>query len=524
MTPIAAALAALALGAGALAHLGPGWPEAGALAAYAALFIPYAWLVWRLRPRTPSPCLRPAHALALLVGGALLARALVIGAPPLLSDDIYRYLWDGRVGASGINPYVWAPAAPELAWLRDPDVWPRINHRPIPTIYPPLAQLLFELNDRLGGTAWGLRGLWVLIEAGAVALAGAWLMRGESAWAPSRGLWALVIYALNPLVLIEGFASGHVDVIAWMTLALALVAFVRRPGWRGGVVAGAMLGLSVAAKLIGVIALPLLVLAPRGERAWSEVIARRGAMVVAMGLVIGALYAPYANAGSKLFTGFGAYASRWRGNDGPFRALLLTSHASLRAWAGPEHRLDLDDPDSKVIVHISALDPIYTRLGKTKTWQGRTIPDTTFAGDQLAQAAAKLVVAGLMGLLLLWCVLVIREPVAGALWLFGGLFWLAPTLYPWYVAWLAALAALRPQRAALLFTFTSLAAYLAWVSHAQGGPWHVSGWAAALEFGLVALVAWLEAGQAPALARAPAGSSSHRLGEPKSASLGPPHS
>ena len=54
-------------------------------------------------------------------------------------DDVYRYVWDGKVQRAGVNPYRFAPDAPQLSALRDTD-WARINNRSLPTIYPPLAE------------------------------------------------------------------------------------------------------------------------------------------------------------------------------------------------------------------------------------------------------------------------------------------------------------------------------------------------------------------------------------------------
>ena len=51
-------------------------------------------------------------------GLAILFQGLLIFTPPTLSDDMYRYVWDGRVQAQGINPYLYPPKAPELAYLR----------------------------------------------------------------------------------------------------------------------------------------------------------------------------------------------------------------------------------------------------------------------------------------------------------------------------------------------------------------------------------------------------------------------
>ena len=64
--------------------------------------------------------------------------------PGFLSDDIYRYVWDGLVQQAGINPYHYPPEAPELGFLRDETIFPMINRKSALTIYPPAAQLFFR--------------------------------------------------------------------------------------------------------------------------------------------------------------------------------------------------------------------------------------------------------------------------------------------------------------------------------------------------------------------------------------------
>ncbi|MFB6263588.1 MAG: hypothetical protein ABEL76_08185, partial [Bradymonadaceae bacterium] len=121
------------------------------LAGYALAFIPYAVCLRRLSRRR-----LPWWSLAL---AAAAARLLLLPRDPLLSDDIYRYVWDGRVGWAGINPFEYAPDAEALSRLRDAEIWPRINHRSVPTIYPPGAQFVFQLNAALGGGTIGMKGL-----------------------------------------------------------------------------------------------------------------------------------------------------------------------------------------------------------------------------------------------------------------------------------------------------------------------------------------------------------------------------
>jgi hypothetical protein len=92
------------------------------------------------------------HALLVILTGALAMRLALLFADPYLSTDIYRYVWDGRVQAAGINPYRYMPAASELAPLRDVAIFPNIN-RPdtAVTIYPPAAQAIFLAVTRILG-------------------------------------------------------------------------------------------------------------------------------------------------------------------------------------------------------------------------------------------------------------------------------------------------------------------------------------------------------------------------------------
>ena len=75
--------------------------------------------------------------------GALLWRALFVTLPPTLSDDIFRYVWEGQIQWHGWNPFVVAPTDPLLSGLRN-DIWPWINNPDASAIYPPLAQLVFK--------------------------------------------------------------------------------------------------------------------------------------------------------------------------------------------------------------------------------------------------------------------------------------------------------------------------------------------------------------------------------------------
>ena len=119
---------------------------------------------WRSCWSPTGPVPRRAVWVVLLVAAAM--RLPLIVSPAFLSTDVYRYVWDGRVQAAGINPYRYMPGDPALASLRDDLVYPRINRADYaPTIYPPAAQVMFRRgrlclvqHDRRSRRPWsGLR-------------------------------------------------------------------------------------------------------------------------------------------------------------------------------------------------------------------------------------------------------------------------------------------------------------------------------------------------------------------------------
>jgi hypothetical protein len=141
---------------------------------------------------------------SVILGVALLLRLMFLFAPPQLSDDVYRYLWDGRQLLRGNNPYAAAPAAvqppPGLAVVHS-----RINHPEYVTLYPPAAQVVFAGGATLGGGIIGLKAFLLLIDMGLCALL--MVVLGQL----GMPLWRAVLYAWNPLPVLEIAASGHVD-------------------------------------------------------------------------------------------------------------------------------------------------------------------------------------------------------------------------------------------------------------------------------------------------------------------------
>ena len=169
------------------------------------------------------------RALIAVLAVATLMRLAVLLAPPYLSDDINRYVWDGRVEGAGINPYRYVPADPHLAALRDQTIFPHINRSDYaPTIYPPVAEYVFFLGTRLRASLTAMKATLLAFELAGVLL----LLRllRDSRLPRER----ILIYAWHPLPLWEFAGSGHVDAAIVTFVVLALWARRREVTWLTG--------------------------------------------------------------------------------------------------------------------------------------------------------------------------------------------------------------------------------------------------------------------------------------------------
>lgn len=239
-----------------------------------AIYLLAAWIVTRSRSSNST--------LLLAIAFAVIFRLSIIFAPPYLSDDIYRYVWDGRVQAAGINPYRYIPAAPELAHLRDEAIYPRINRKDwAHTIYPPVAQIVFFLTTRISETV-----LWMKLTMLGFELVTIWAI-AQLLTLLGRPRQLLLLYAWHPLVVWEFAGSGHLDAIAICFMALAFLAWQRKfdPG------AGFMLGCATLVKLFPVVLVPAMLKQGR----WKI------ALVFATTIVVG--YLAYLSVGPRAVIG-----------------------------------------------------------------------------------------------------------------------------------------------------------------------------------------------------------------------------
>ena len=189
--------------------------QAGGDNAFIALAIPASLLT--LAATLVAERTRTKRALWLIFGIGIMLRGYVLLFEPLLSSDVFRYVWDGRVQASGINPYRYFPAHDTLAHLRDATIFPRINRADYAvTIYPPIAEFFFLIVTRIGENVNVMRLALLGCEAMSVTLIMMFLHRMKQA------ATRVVAYFWHPLPIWEIANNGHIDALAVTLMLLGL--------------------------------------------------------------------------------------------------------------------------------------------------------------------------------------------------------------------------------------------------------------------------------------------------------------
>jgi hypothetical protein len=339
----------------------------------------------------------------LLLCGGLFRATLLLRAPDL-SDDVYRFAFDGRVAAAGISPYLHAPEDPAVAGVA-PDLLPRVSHRSVKTVYPPVAQAVFRAAAfAVPREVLALKALFALADLAVVLLL--FRMGGPN------GTFAAALYAFHPLAVTETAGQGHLDAlgVALLLASLVFLAAGRR------VRAGAAFGLAVLAKYVpAAAALPLL---------------RRGRAAFAAAALVTAAVVWWAGArgGASPAGGLSEYATRWSFNSVIYAGTL----AAVEATQLPDRAKDLFLDLKEKLGHpawTQELFPYFYPAFFARALLGVALAILLFAVDRrFRQGPAE-------------------TPVFASL---SALTLLAPTLHPWYLLWLLPFAA-RAKQAAFLW-------------------------------------------------------------------------
>lgn len=353
---------------------------------YALSYLPYLLMLIDLRHR---PEVEISQRLLLLSVG--MSTCVLLSMEPVLSEDVWRYVWDGFITSSGINPYCYPPDSLHLDALSIHHelkvTRSLIGHSELPTIYPPLAQVFFSISSLFTPSSIPIRCLCAMTVLLCTHLLSSLLnARGKN---PSL----VMLFAFNPLILVETSVSGHVDIfaVAFVLLALRLAQI----GY-GSLSATAMSG-AILTKVIPVLVVPLVF-----RQRWKPWLLCFG--------IIAVVYGSLATSDCSPLGSLSTFSGKWRHNDGLF-GILNWIYEVLLSGIAPQ-----------------------SSMSSTLTYwlTGNVQINTT---SLLATVVTKLTCLSLILAAYFW---VRRKPWLNEIKVFGlfGCFFLcSPVVHPWYLIW-----------------------------------------------------------------------------------------
>ena len=155
--------------------------------------------------------------LARILCGSFLLRVLFWSEQSILSNDVYRYIWDGLVLLEGLHPWEVAPNTVDIGTSVIPP-----DHRSVTSLYPPIALAMFSGLVSISTSKLIFSIAFSLMDLVTITILHKVLVILK------RNPINVLFYAWHPLVLIEGTYSAHVDLVAIPFLSLAIFLCIRR--------------------------------------------------------------------------------------------------------------------------------------------------------------------------------------------------------------------------------------------------------------------------------------------------------
>ncbi|MDO8303410.1 MAG: glycosyltransferase 87 family protein [Sedimentisphaerales bacterium] len=356
---------------------------------------------------------------------AIAFRLMFLFRSPELSDDIYRYLWDGLTILHGNNPYAFAPADAKPFAAESAALLGHVNHPQLTTIYPPAAQIFFAVGSFFGG----ILGIKAVLVAADIAVC-AFILRilSRLKMPPSR----TVIYAWHPLPILEIASSGHIDGAGIFFLMLAFMLLLPAgdgpylpitKNWLAPAAAGFALSVAMLVKLFPLVFFPIFLF----------LAGRKRSVPFIFGAIIGvaALSIPFLPGLYNIFTTLDIYVSNWEFAGFAFQSL---------------HELFPSGATARQILAVLFLLITVTLYASLFRKHERTAEDV--CTPSLFPAAFKTAYCIALAFLLL-----------------------TPTLHPWYALYLACLLPFVPGTAGLVMTWAVLLSYRVLINFTLLGTW-----------------------------------------------------
>lgn len=210
------------------------------------LFLVYFWIIKK----------SDDHSTSFWIMVALVFRGSLLFAWPQLSDDFYRFIWDGRLWASGHHPFGALPSEylkMNIAGV-DQELYNHLNSKDYFAIYPPLAQYVFWIGVKVSptsilGSVIVMRVVILLAEVGSILLMKSLLNKFNM---PRKHV---LFYSLNPLIILELTGNLHFEGLVIFYLLLTVFFFTRHQLHSAAI----SMGVAICAKLIPLILLPAII-------------------------------------------------------------------------------------------------------------------------------------------------------------------------------------------------------------------------------------------------------------------------
>ena len=186
----------------------------------------------------------------------VILRLLLIFSVPILSDDYFRFLWDGFLIQDGFNPYEYKPNELITTFNGSKihnELYAGMNSQNYNTIYPPLNQWIFYISSLTKSIDGGIIIIRIFIVSAEIAT---YLIIKKILKRYNLNSSRIWWYWLNPLVILELTGNLHGEGILTLFLLLGLYNFAKLKDLDGGI----LLGLSVISKLFSLMFFPILLL------------------------------------------------------------------------------------------------------------------------------------------------------------------------------------------------------------------------------------------------------------------------
>jgi hypothetical protein len=381
---------------------------------------------------------------------AVLLRAVFLVAMPELSDDFWRYLWDGRLLSLGVNPYEYMPielldtAVYEQGNLSQ--LYEHLNSPKFYSVYPPVTQLFFTIStffflDNVLASVVVFHCLVLCLELGTIVLL---LKLLEHLKQPT---YLAFFYAFNPLVIIELSGNLHTESILIFFLTLALYLFVKQAYTKSALA----FSMAVGAKLLPLIFMPLIL-----HRLWFKKGLQYCVIVGVFNLCLFALFFDVEML-QKIRESMGLYFGHFEFN--------ASVYYLIRYWVINEYWWIWD---------------YHEHFMHNTFWEGLLRMDWYVLFRKILP---------MVDLFLILCLSIKKKIrtsekafLASFLAIYSLHFFLATTVHPWYISTLVLFAVLSSYRIYVLL-WTALIG-LTYISY-QGNGFEENSWVIGFEYGLV---------------------------------------